>query len=92
MDSEHFLQFSRNGPLRLLLDALVVNNEEDKLLSSIPHNRGENISLVQCRSNSFFQWERFLVKSRQVLFFVVLIFFDRHAKSVVFSFNACSSS
>ena len=31
------------------------------------------ISLVQYRSNSFFQWELFLMKSQQVLFFVVLL-------------------
>ena len=29
--------------------------------------------LVQCRSNSFFPWERCLMKSQQVLFFVVLL-------------------
>ena len=34
---------------------------------------GENISLFQYRSNSFFQRERFLVKNRQVLFSVVLL-------------------
>ena len=68
-----FLLFSRNEPLHLLLDALVVNDKEDRLLSSIPHNRRENISLIQYRSSSFFQWERFLVKSQQVLFFVVLL-------------------
>ena len=34
---------------------------------------GENVSLVQYQSNSFFPWERFLVKSQQVLFFVVLL-------------------
>ena len=73
MDSEDFLSLSRNEPLHLLLDALVVNDEEDMLLSSILHNRRKNISLVQCQSNSFFQWERFLVKSWQVLFFVVLL-------------------
>ena len=72
IDSEDFPSFSRNEPLRLLLDALVRNDEEDRLLSSIPRTRRENISLVQHRSNSFFQCERFLVKSQQVLFFVVL--------------------
>ena len=71
IDSEDFPSISRNEPLRLLLDALVVNDEEDKLLSSIPRIRRENISLVQYRSNSFFQWERFSVKSQQVIFFVV---------------------
>ena len=38
-----------------LLDAFVVNDEEETLLSSILHNRRKNISLVQCQSNSFFQ-------------------------------------
>ena len=71
--SEDFLLFSRNEPLHPLLDALVVNDEEDELFSSIPRIRRENISLVQYRSNSFFQWERFLVKSQQVFFFVVLL-------------------
>ena len=70
---EDFLSFSRNEPLRLLLDAFVVNDEEETLLSSIPHNRRENISLVQCHSKSFFQWGLFSVKSQQVLFFVVLL-------------------
>ena len=73
MDSEDFPSFSRNEPLRLLLDALAVNDKEDELLSSIPRIRRENISLVQYQSNSFFQWERFLVKSQQVLFFVGLL-------------------
>ena len=50
-----------------------LNDEEDKLLSSIPRIRRENISLVKYRSNSFFQWERFSVKSQQLLFFVVLL-------------------
>ena len=71
--TEDFLYFSRNEPLRPLLDAFVVNEEEETLLSSIFHNRRKNISLVQCQSNSFFQCERFSVKSQQVLFFVVLL-------------------
>ena len=71
-DSEDFLYLSRNELLHLLLDALVASDEEDTLLSSILHNRRKNISLVRYRSNSFFQWERFSVKSQQVLFFVVL--------------------
>ena len=41
----------------------------------------------------FVQWERFLVKSQQVFFFVVFSFaFDRHAKSFALSFNAYYSS
>ena len=73
MDSEDFPLFSRNEQLHLLLDVLTVRDEEDESLSSIPRIRRENISLVQHRSNSFFQWERFLVKSQQILFFVVLL-------------------
>ena len=34
---------------------------------------GERVSLVQYRSNSFSPWERFLMKSQQVVFFVVLL-------------------
>ena len=73
MDSEDFHLFSRNEPLHLLLDVLSVSDEEDESLSSKPRTRRENVSRVQYRSNSFFPWERFLVKSRQVLFFVVLL-------------------
>ena len=46
MDSEDFSLFSRNEPLHLLLDEFVVNDEEDESLSSKPHFRRENISLV----------------------------------------------
>ena len=73
MDSEDFPLFSRNEPLHRLLDVLSVSDEEDELLSSIPRTRRKNVSLVQYRSNSFSPWERFLVKSQQVLFFVVLL-------------------
>ena len=73
MDSADFPLFSRNEPLHLFLDVLSVNDEEDELLSSIPRIRRKNVSLVQCQSNSFRPWERFLVKSQQVLFFVVLL-------------------
>ena len=73
IDSEDFLQFSRNELLHLLLNALVVNDKEDMLLSSTLHNRRKNISLVQCQSNSFSQWGLVLVKSWQVLFFVALL-------------------
>ena len=72
IDSE-FHSFSRNEPLHRLLDVLSVNDEEDGLLSSKPRTRRENVSLVQYQSNSFFPWERFLMKSKQVLFFVVLL-------------------
>ena len=72
-DSEDFLLFSRNELLHHLLDAHVVNDVEEMLLSSIPHTRRKNISLVQYQSNSFFQWKQFLVKIQQVLFFVVLL-------------------
>ena len=42
-------------------------------ISSIVHNRRANIPLVQHRSTFFSQQELFLGKSRQVLFFVVLL-------------------
>ena len=57
IDSEDFPSFSRNEPLRLLLDALVVNDEEAESLSSKPRTQRENVSLVQYQSNSFFPWE-----------------------------------
>ena len=93
IDSEDFPSFSRNESLRLLLDALVMNDEEDRLLSSIPRIRRENISLVQYRSNSFFQWERFLEKSQQVLFFEVLLLPSIGMQNLLHSvLNAHSSS
>ena len=52
MDSEDFPSFSKNEPLRLLLDVLSVNDEEDELPSSIPRIRRENVFLVQYQSNS----------------------------------------
>ena len=70
--SEDSLSFSRIEPLRLLLDALVVNNEEDNLLSSIPSIRRENIPLVQHRSAFFSQKELSFGTNQQVLFLVVL--------------------
>ena len=73
MDSEDFLLFSRNEPLHPLLDVLAENVEENELLSSKRRTQRENVSLVQYQSNSFFPWERFLVKSQQVLFFLVLL-------------------
>ena len=73
IDSQDFLSFSRIEPLRLLLDVLSVNDEEDELLSSIPRIRRENISPVQYQCKFSSQQELFLVKSRQVLFFVVLL-------------------
>ena len=54
-DSEDFPSFSRNELLHLLLDAHVLNDEEDTLLSSILHDRRKNISLVQYQSKSFSQ-------------------------------------
>ena len=59
----------------------------------ILQNRRMNISLVQCQSNSFSQMELFLVKSRQVLFFVVLFLPLTGMKNLfAFSFNVYSSS
>ena len=91
--SEDFLSFSRNEPLHLLLDAFVENDEEETLPSSLPHNRRENISLVQYQSNSFFQWDYSWCEEPAGSLLCVFAFaFDRHAKSVAFSFNAYSSS
>ena len=73
IDSEDFPFFSRNKPLHLLLDVLSESAEEDGLLSSKSRIRRQNISLVHYRANSSFEWERFLVKSQQVLSFVVLL-------------------
>ena len=56
-----------------LILKMFFNDEQDMLLFSILHIRRKNISLVQNRSNSCFQWERFSMKSQQVLFFVVLL-------------------
>ena len=70
---KNFLICSRNEPLHLFLVVLSVSDEEDELLSSKLRTQRENVSLVQYRSNSFSQWERFSVKSQQVLFFVVLL-------------------
>ena len=72
---EMFLKIFLNSPelncSHLLLDAFVVNDEEDTPLSSILHDRRKNISLVQHQSK--FQLDLFLVKSQQVLVFVVLL-------------------
>ena len=57
----------------LLLDVLDFHDEEDESISSKCQNRRVNVSQVQYRSNSFFPWERFLMMSQQVLFFVVLL-------------------
>ena len=70
--SEDFLLFSRNEPLHPLLDVLAENDEEDELLSSKLRTQRENVSLVQYQSNSFCSSKLFLMKSQQVLFFVVL--------------------
>ena len=93
MDSEDFLLFSRNEPAHPLLDVLAENDEENELLSSILHNRRENISLVQYRSNSFFQLTTILgEESANVLLCGFAFAFDRHAKSFAFIFNAYSSN
>ena len=106
MDSEDFPSFSRNEPLHHLLDVLSENDEEDESLSSTHRIRRENVSLVQCQSNSSFQWGLFLVKSQQVLFFVVLLLpliglqnlshpvvtFVLRADLQEFLFHCCSSS
>ena len=74
MDSEDFLLFSRNEPLHPLLDVLVENDEEDGLLSSKLRTQRERvIPWFNMKSNSFCSSEQFLMKTQQVLFFVVLL-------------------
>ena len=73
MDSEDFPLLSRHDTLHHLLDVVSVNDEEDESHSSKPRTRRETVSQVQYRSNSFFSWEQFLMKSQQVLIFVVLL-------------------
>ena len=50
MDSEDFPSFSRNEPLRLLLDALDVNDEEDTVP---PENISELILRAPKKKNEF---------------------------------------
>ena len=52
------------------------HDEEDELISSTLHDLRANILLVQHRSKFFHQYVKFLWKSRQVLFFVVLLAFN----------------
>ena len=89
-----FFYSPKNEPLRPLLILLFENDEEeDRLLSSKFRTQRERMSPVQYRSNSFFQWERFLVKSQQGSLLCGFAFaFDRHAKCLAFNFNAFSSS
>ena len=47
MDSEDFPLFSRNEPLRHLLDVLSVSDEKDESLFSKPRTQRENVSLGQ---------------------------------------------
>ena len=92
-DPDDNLLFSRIELLHLLLDARFVNDEEDTLLSSILHNRRENISLVQHQSKFSSQQELFLGEEPAGSLLCGFAFaFDRHAKSFAFSLNAYSSS
>ena len=45
-----------------------MNDEEEKLLSSIPHIRRKNFSLIQYRSNSFFQFVPFSREGTHTLY------------------------
>ena len=90
---EVFLSFSRNEPLRLLLDALVVNDEEETLLSSIPHNRKKEYFPGSVSIEFLLSMETILDEESAVSLLCGFAFaFDRHAKSFAFSFNAYSSS
>ena len=60
-------------PLRLLLDALALNDEEDKLLSSIPSCSVREYFTGSISIQFLLFMEQFLMKSQQVLFFVVLL-------------------
>ena len=93
VDSEDFLQFSRNEPPHPLLDVLAENDEEDELLSSKLRTQRENVSLVQYQSNSFGSSE--MVPDGESAGFLLCGFafaFDRHAKSFASSCKTCSSS
>ena len=86
MDSEDFLLFSRNEPLHPLLVVLVVNDEEDKLLSSIPRIRREYfpgpISIQFLLSLETIIGE----EPAGSLLCGFALAFDRHANSVALSF------
>ena len=84
--SEDFLSFSKNEPLRLLLDVFAENDEEDDLLSSIPpHIRRENISLVQYQSNSSLMETILGEEPAGSLLCGFAFACDRHEKSFAFS-------
>ena len=70
--SEDHLWFSRIQLLHHFLE-VGFHDEDDEWISSTPHNRRENILLVQHRSKFFLQWVRFLEKGQQVLILVVLL-------------------
>ena len=78
--SEDFLSFSRNEPLRLLLDAFVVNDEEETLLSSKEYCPG-SISIQFLLSMGTILREE--PAGSLLCGFAFAI--DRHAKSFAFS-------
>ena len=86
--SEDFPSFSRIEPLHHLLDAFVVNDEEETLLSSILHYRRKNISLLVLFPIGIVLVEE-LADSRLCGFALA---FDRHVKSFESNFNAYSPS
>ena len=93
IDSEDFLLFSRNEPLRLLPDAFVVSDEEETLLSSIPHNSEKeyfpgSISIQFLLSIGTVLGE----EPAGSLLCGFAFAFDRCAKAFALSFNAHSST
>ena len=84
--------FSRIQLLHHLLDALVVNDEEETLLSSILHTRRKNISLGSISIQFLLSMETILGEPAGSLLCGFAFAFDRHAKSFAFNFDAYSSN
>ena len=91
-DSEDFPPFSRNEPLRLLLDAFVVNDEEEELLSSILHPRRKTFPWFNINPIPSFNGTILGEEPANSLLYGFALAFDRHAESFASSFNAYSSS
>ena len=84
---EEFISFSRNELLHHLLDAHVVNDEEDESISSIFHDWRLNISLVQHRSKFVPIGTALGEEPAGSLLCGFAFAFDRHAKSFASNFN-----
>ena len=92
-DSEDFPSFSRNEPLRLLLDALVVNDEKDKItFFETSYSERDffpaSISIQFLLSMGTILGEE---PATSLLCGFAFFAFNRHAKSFALSFNAYSS-